>query len=56
MYAKQEDIVRSGKTVTQKMEMAFYIVKKLNLNNRQNSDTREYSMMKENNIENTAYY
>lgn len=38
------------------MEMKFYIVRKLNLNNRQNSDARESNMMKENNIENTAYY
>lgn len=47
--------MRSGKSVTQKMEMEFYIAKKLNLNKRQNSDTRENRMMKENNIENTAY-
>lgn len=31
---KRKTWVRSGKTVTQKMEMKFYIVRKLNLNNR----------------------
>lgn len=38
------------------MEIKFYIVKKFSLNNRQNSDAGENSMMKENNIENTACY
>lgn len=38
------------------METKFYIVRKANLNKKQNSDARENRMMKENNIENTAYY
>lgn len=38
------------------MEIKFCTVKKFNLNNRQNSDAGENSMMKENNIENAACY
>lgn len=52
---KKENIGEVRKK-TQKMEMKLYIVKKLSLKNKQNSDARKHSMMKENNIENTAYY
>lgn len=42
-----------GETVTQKkVEMKFYVMKKTNLNNEQNSD----DIGKENNIENKAYH